>query len=544
MQTLNHPLVIVGAGVAGLYTAWRILLDTPEQHVLIVDRLNRTGGRLDSDLVNIPTAQGEATVRDEEGGMRFNYGMTELMSVFGALDLCDEIVDFPMSDPRNRFFLRGRGFTVAEAEQGGNAIWGEIYQLLPGERNLSPAAIMQQALQTVLDANNAGPLPQPTTPEFWARVRLEMSWNKVLLKDWQLWGLMQALGYSAECITMLSHTIGFEAPFRDVINAGEAFQLLDDFPVDPLYFTFRAGFSALPDALVKKLAAYPNCELHLGTNVDRLTGAEGAFTLELTTAPAGESYRPGRGVSSVVNCGTVVLAIAGAGMEKLYQRSPALYANDREETLLNDIRSIVNLRLLKINLYYDQPWWEAGDNPLSKNRFGPNFTDLALNSAYPFYSINSDKRTSAAAITIYCDYSNTSFWEGMQNVGPKFDSPLQRAHEVAPVVLFPASEAAVAEATRQLGQLYNRNDIPRPLMTSYRLWGGEDDFGYAYHLWGIGTDDAAVRRRMTQPVPGVYTCNEAWSDMQGWVNGSLRSANLVLDALRVKPLDSTACTTT
>ncbi|MDG2052427.1 MAG: hypothetical protein P8J69_01435 [Flavobacteriaceae bacterium] len=27
----------------------------------------------------------------------------------------------------------------------------------------------------------------------------------------------------------------------------------------------------------------------------------------------------------------------------------------------------------------------------------------------------------------------------------------------------------------------------------------------------------------------IYICNEAWSDMQGWVNGSLRSADLVLN---------------
>jgi hypothetical protein len=35
---------------------------------------------------------------------------------------------------------------------------------------------------------------------------------------------------------------------------------------------------------------------------------------------------------------------------------------------------------------------------------------------------------------------------------------------------------------------------------------------------------------MTTLVPDecIYSCNEAWSDMQGWVNGSLRSTDLVL----------------
>ena len=67
-------------------------------------------------------------------------------------------------------------------------------------------------------------------------------------------------------------------------------------------------------------------------------------------------------------------------------------------------------------------------------------------------------------------------------------------------------------------------------MTSYRNWDGEDNFGYAYHQWGQNANDKAVIQRMTRLVKGedIFSCNEAWSDMQGWVNGSIRSTDLVL----------------
>ena len=41
---------------------------------------------------------------------------------------------------------------------------------------------------------------------------------------------------------------------------------------------------------------------------------------------------------------------------------------------------------------------------------------------------------------------------------------------------------------------------------------------------------------LAEPFPDVYTCNEAYSDMQGWVQGSLRSANVMLKKFGIEPL--------
>ncbi len=53
----SADVVIVGAGVAGLYCAYRLLTDArakgEDLDVVVVERLNRTGGRLDTDLIKI-----------------------------------------------------------------------------------------------------------------------------------------------------------------------------------------------------------------------------------------------------------------------------------------------------------------------------------------------------------------------------------------------------------------------------------------------------------------------------------------------------------
>ena len=49
----NAEVLIVGAGAAGLYCAYRLLKEGKSKDVVIVERLNRIGGRLDTDLIKV-----------------------------------------------------------------------------------------------------------------------------------------------------------------------------------------------------------------------------------------------------------------------------------------------------------------------------------------------------------------------------------------------------------------------------------------------------------------------------------------------------------
>ncbi len=540
-------IVIVGAGVSGLYCARRLIEQDPTRRIVIVERLNRVGGRLDTDLVEV--AAGDV-VREEEGGMRFNYDMTELMQLTNELGLCDGIVPFPMGSNvtglgnTNRFWLRGRSFTAAEAAAGGNAIWGEIYALAPDEQGLSPAELVMNAFHAVLHQNGRTP-PVKTGPQFWADFREHVCWNGVPVNQWQMWGLLRDMGRSQECIQMLSETIGFAGPFKAPINAGDAFQILADFPSNPTYFTFSGGLATLPKALAADLPS--QVTVLLSTNVDEIAGSAGDFTLSLTRAPGDLDSTPcvPGGEAKTLTAATLVLAVATQGMEQLFITSSALNAQPDAERLWENIHAAYGMPLMKINLYFDHPWWEDG-GITPPVQFGPNFTDLPVNAVYPFYSsvpgTAEEIPDSAAALTIYCDFENTNFWAGLQNVGAAFDSPLQQAQNAAvPQVLFPASRQVVDEAVKQLGLLFGTDAVPEPILTSYRLWNGENDFEYAYHQWRVGVVDSDVRSYLAAPIDGVHFCNEAISDMQGWVNGSIRSCDLALASFGIEPMAGPTC---
>lgn len=531
-------IVIVGAGVSGLYAAWRLLKQDQNRKVTVIERLDRTGGRLDTDLIKINNGSNQDTVvRDEEGGMRFTYEMTELMSLYNALGLCDQIVDFPMTT--NRYFVRGRSFTAEEAAANNNAIWSELYDLAPAEQNQSPGTILNIIYNRILKSNGVDEAPENPTPEFWQEFRLNYKWKGVALNKWQMGGLFSDMGYSKECIKMMVDTVGFQAPFLSTVSAGEAWQILEDFPKNPHYHTFKYGFSTLIKALQKEVEELGG-QIHLNVNLNRISKSkDGSYELELSKSESNRSSFPSTAEKIEIKASKVILAIASNAMQQIFIDSPVLREAKNAQQIWEDIHSIVNMRLLKINLYFERPWWRNGETGQPEIKFGPSFTDLPVNAVYPFYPVDGPSNDQPAALTIYCDYNNTNYWQGLQNVGPLFDSELQREHSLPPQTLFAASRAVVNEAIKQFKQLFKTHYVPEPVLTSYRNWDGEDNFGFAYHQWALNADDKKVIKRMTNLVTDeeIYSCNESWSDMQGWVNGSLRSTDLVLAEFGLKKID-------
>lgn len=574
----KYDIAIIGAGISGLYCSYRLLNDTKfkDKKIVIIERLNRTGGRLQSDLIPIKkpgSLNDENTllkiqdvldfdlVKEEQGGMRFNYGMEELMALFGNLNLCDQIVPFPMTSTNNtnRYFLRGHSFSVQDAIDSGNMIWSELYNLHSQEIGLSPSQIVTNAYNTILVANDLL-IKENQTPEYWQKFRLDLTWKGIPLNEWLVGGLLKDMGYSEECIEMLTNTIGFIAPFKGLPNAGDAFQILADFPVDPAYFTFKYGFSTLPNTIKDKIK--DKVDICLSTNVDSIHEEGDQFILHTATNDDGGDFKStAKNISyEKIKADKVISAIASTGFKNLFIKSPALYQHTKDNNstkLWKAINEVLGMNLMKINFYFKEAWWYDGISGRPNIEFGPNFTDLPINSIYPFYSVEDLKVDATnetvniisgeepAALTLYCDFTNTNFWKGLQNVGEKFNSPLQEKYNSLPnQTIFPASKAVVEEARKQISLLFGVTNIPEPVFTSYRLWNGENDFEHAYHQWNLNANDRETIPYLANPRPNFYMCNEAISDMQGWVNGSLRSSDIALDKISdgsIQPLTNKPC---
>ena len=95
--------------------------------------------------------------------------------------------------------------------------------------------------------------------------------------------------------------------------------------------------------------------------------------------------------------------------------------------------------------------------------------------------------------------------------------------EVSPIQII-----AVVHGRRELAAFFGDTELPQPLLSTYVGW-GTGGVGDGDHSWKVGANDQEIMQRLQAPWPGkLYTCGEAYSDEQAWVDGALRSTETLL----------------
>jgi len=513
-------VIIVGGGVGGIYCAWRLLKKNPLTKIILFEQSNRLGGRLDTDIVKINNHE----VKEEEGGMRFLSTQTTLQALITKLGLGGEVIPFSMGDENNRFYLRGRSFTVKDVTESKNKIWSEIYNLNDNEKNKTSAEILLEVIYGILKQNNlpcGNPKDIPQTPDEWKNFRLNLEYNSQKIYKWGFWPLLTEYGLSQECITMLIDTQGFVGPYVQLVNAGIALQLFEDFPKDAKFSAFQEGYSTLPDKLVSEIFDIETKNqpgwnvIRKECQVDSFEQKDGKYHVTIHNNP------------QTFSCDKIILAIPKFALEKLYPTSPPLNSN---KNFLPAILGVTSMYLSKINLYYDTRWWFT--DPNLKLSAGGSFTDLPIDQLYCFEPMADNDYTGPAALTLYCSDFRGNYWDELQSLGERYNTKLQEKY----LEMVPVSIAVEGQATAQLKIMLGKEDIPHPVLTSFKRW-AVDASGSAYHQWRIGANDEELTAVIWKPHDNVYVCGEAFSDTQAWVEGALRTSERVLiDGFGLDPI--------
>ncbi|MBM3668014.1 MAG: FAD-dependent oxidoreductase, partial [Actinobacteria bacterium] len=202
-----------------------------------------------------------------------------------------------------------------------------------------------------------------------------------------------------------------------------------------------------------------------------------------------------------------VLALPRHGLARLAPGTPLAEV----ESFRTDLDAVTTVPLFHLLLAYERPWWEQlgiAD--------GRSATDLPIQSCFYF---GADPDTGRAlAMVGYSSAEAIELWDSYLRPGPP---------DAEPAPAEPPAEMLV-EVTRQLGLLHGI-DVPAPYWAQLMDWRG-GEFGGASHRWAVGARSWEVIPRMRRPVDGlpVHVCGEAWSGLQGWNEGALRSAERVL----------------
>jgi hypothetical protein len=162
-----------------------------------------------------------------------------------------------------------------------------------------------------------------------------------------------------------------------------------------------------------------------------------------------------------------------------------------------------------------------------------------------------DEKGLALVMASYSDEHYVSFWEPMLNPNPElnlrpaFDQPyIQPSPKLSanqweqikkwvneiradhPGLL--ARRRMVEKVHLMLQEIHGR-EIPHPIL------GIAQDWEAGWHTWIVGSRpwEKSCRHGRVQPLASLYLCGEAFSPEQGWIEGALKSAEQVLEKMKV-----------
>jgi monoamine oxidase len=551
-------VAIIGGGISGIYTGWRLLTSdlggSPlgswaaarggRLSVSIFEGSDRIGGRLlSARSPHMPDTTAEI------GGMRYVTAQTLVTH------LVEQVLKLPFHsqavfEKENIAFVRGR--LLRQGNLGDPTVLP--YFLDPSEAawlaarqngQESPAGLIGRVLTDLMPGINAH-LSDGTLRQYLETVVID---GEPLWKH-GFWNLL-ARGMSMDGHQAARTLVGYDC-LGGNYNALDLTAEFFDFTPGVQYRMVDAGYETVPWLLQQRFNDAGG-QLHLEQWLDGFTGV----TLDDGSQGVRLTLRGG----STLTARAIVLAMPKRSIELLLPEGEVLGAANTD--FRYNLASVSAVPLFKLFLVYKECWWQ--DAGVTSGR---SLTDLPLHQC--FYWPSGAKgttvpgRTDPGMLMAYDDQESVGFWAGLDNRGHahKAGMPLAVRHSGEGRQLFDREPAAlmaglvdpfearlkdnwnrhtatrqmVSEMHRQLMAMHGVDSAPQPIDAAYMDW-SRDPFGGGVHFWNTNYNSAEVLDYMVQPVTDFpcFICGEAYSTNQTWVEGALQTAESVLKRLGVAP---------
>jgi len=195
------------------------------------------------------------------------------------------------------------------------------------------------------------------------------------------------------------------------------------------------------------------------------------------------------------------------------------------------LSSVINQPAIKILLAYDYAWWKSLGMV-----YGRSITDLPIRQTLYFTSqydtdLNKISKKPALLLASYNDIETIPFWKALEYAEEDDLFPGPEGYQ--------ASKEMVKEANDQIEEMHDYEEMLKPIAAAFFDW-SQKPFGAGWHCWKANIKFWEVADQMRHPVDTekVYICGDAYSYDQGWAEGALETAELVLTKNLDEPLES------
>lgn len=434
-----------------------------------------------------------------------------------------ELYDFPVDEPQNLAYLRGVYLRLSDFTTEPNKV---PYNLSFLEKGNSPGGIIVDAIEQIV--------PGITNPGLTEEQRRMMARTATFsgkpLYEQGFWNVLYRV-ITGEAYQFGTDAGGYNSTLSNW-NAADAIPwYLSDFGITPEYKGFKKGFQEVP----KTLAAFflkEGGDIRLNTKVNGFVRTGNVFRLMLDNME--------------IEATTLILAMPRRSLDLLAPASPLL---QQAQPLIS---AVTPRPLFKLFTTYSNPWWLASGYTDATGKYipvqsGRSVTDLPVRQTYYWPKNDGSPATSGESMLLasYDDGNNIGFWDGLRpqrtqawKIG-KLQAAVEQPFTAAGKKSrgldwydYQAPAAMVAEVARQLKTMHGLGHTPIVNNAAFRDWGA-DPFGGGWNSWNIGVKSWDVKEKIIQPIGKVplYICGEAYSDAQGWVEGALQTADMMLEKL-------------
>lgn len=478
---------IIGGGVSGLYTAWRLASDatTAGSNIGVFEASDRIGGRLWSVCL-----KDEHAVPAELGGMFFSDAQDLVYR------LCGDVLGLKLQavTPRDDFaWLRGKRFMMADFAGSGVP----PYNLAEDERGLEPHELLLLVVKRIApDITHYWPLNPKSTMAGTVDYLRSVQYGGRPLHAWGFWNLMAQV-VSNEARLCLADVEGSYALFSNWNGYDAVFSILSD--LTGRWYRLPDGYQHLPECLrdhAEKAGVRVHAEHELVAV--RAPDADGFHILEFS------------GGLPEVRARRVVLALPSGAIERIHL--------EWSGSMGENLASSAGVPASKIFMVFDTPWWQdvpEGPGRIEAGSFAASHTDLPMRQCY-YLGVDPDTGD-GLVLGSFGDTRSVDFWP-----------PLMSADGRGARLTRSLNAVATAELCRQLSEMHGIT-VPEPVDGIFVDWACTPYYG-GWHAWQPGWQswEASKTLRGRTSGPGIHVCGEAYSAYQGWVEGALTSAEMML----------------
>jgi hypothetical protein len=571
--------VIIGAGAAGLYTAYRLLSSgslVQGDTVVLYEWSNRPGGRIYT--YTFPPGVGSNGLYCEFGGMRFatdsaNFpnpakiteGHVLVQQMIIELDLQNKVVPFQQS--KNRlYYLRGRNVyekTITTLNGLPYNFSSEFTQFITANKVPTPytADNILGAIATVfapgLGSANADRAKwcsyyatgtvgaDGATPSFPAGTPV---------RDIGYWNLLydqlddEGFDYSADGTGYESNVINW--------NAADAMQANNDYGSTNPYMRLDGGYSLLFETLANKITSlaqnYPGSGIVYGAQLTALAES----TTDNKTICTFVRHDGGRSPIPPTTADVLYLALPRRALEIVAQGSGPNYMLNTAPVKYF-LESSIDQPAVKVVMVFNKAWWASGactyppklcrpynapNAPAAQWVGGATITDLPLRMVY-YFANNIPGGPGASGgpyvlLASYDDMNYSSFWRELELRGDYTVAPSLMHQPLHGPTSVPVDSPMAGLLIKQLAEVHGIDPalIPTPTAIYFQDW-GQDPFGGGYHGWSSHYNICQVMDYIRAPYRKIlvgsgsrqtYIVGSCYSFDQAWVEGAFCTAESVL----------------